>query len=245
MTVVDTATGEIVSDLTVDEARTILGRIDARVEQTREDIHADVVTLWNGRAWLALGFESWHAMCDAKPILHLALPKPERVALVTDLREQGMSTRAIGSALGISQATAARAARESNDSPAPVVGLDGKTYTQPTPAPERLLTRWEEGVQADIRHGRSVALNMRGPLWLWAESVGLAVRIDRRSDWGNPFILPDDGDRDAVCDAYANAYWPHKTSLHGRIDELVGMALGCWCQPLRCHGDFLAGLANR
>ena len=62
------------------------------------------------------------------------------------MRGIGMSTRAIASATGISQKTASRelaAARESNDSPVPVTGTDGKTYTprpQPQPEPERTGT---------------------------------------------------------------------------------------------------------
>ena len=60
-----------------------------------------------------------------------------------------------------------------------------------------------------------------------AESIGKAVRIDRKSEWGNPFLLDADGNRDQVCDWYAAIYWPHKASLHRNIHELHGKALGC------------------
>lgn len=108
----------------------------------------------------------------------------------------------------------------------------------------------EEHALADrLEAGETVVLNMRGEvhghLWAWAERSGLAERIDRRSIWGNPFILGDDGDRDTVCDAYANVYLPHKPRLLSEIADLKGRALGCWCAPARCHGDHLAELAAR
>jgi hypothetical protein len=35
------------------------------------------------------------------------------------------------------------------------------------------------------------------------------------------------------------------TTLMDKIEELRGKVLGCWCAPLPCHCDILAGLANR
>jgi hypothetical protein len=92
-----------------------------------------------------------------------------------------------------------------------------------------------------LQAGETVAVNMRsgGHLWRWALAHGLAVRIDRRSPWGNPFVIGRDGDRDAVCERY-EAEWPHDPQLPAMLDTLVGKALGCWCAPQRCHGDFLA-----
>ena len=51
--------------------------------------------------------------------------------------------------------------------------------------------------------------------------------------------MPDDGDRDMVCDSY-EIFFPRKFSLHDRIDELRGKVLGCWCYPQKCHGDYFA-----
>lgn len=112
---------------------------------------------------------------------------------------------------------------------------------------ERIFARWtpdERDLLKRLRAGETVVVNMRDEaharLWRWAEQSGMAVRVDRKSIWGNPFLLPDDGSRDTVCDAYADHYWPRKPSLHARTAELRGKALGCWCAPQRCHGDFLA-----
>jgi hypothetical protein len=64
------------------------------------------------------------------------------------------------------------------------------------------------------------------------------VRIDRNTEWGNPFQMDKDGDRDTVCDSY-EIFFPRKFSLHNRLDELKGKVLGCWCYPDRCHGMYL------
>ncbi|MBP7973472.1 MAG: DUF4326 domain-containing protein [Candidatus Nanopelagicales bacterium] len=116
---------------------------------------------------------------------------------------------------------------------------------------DRIFATWtddERDLLKRLRAGETVVLNMRGDahqrLWQWAEQSGLAVRIDRKSEWGNPFVLPGDGTRTEVISKYADYYFPHKPSLHGRTAELEGKALGCWCAPEACHGDYLAGMAS-
>lgn len=78
----------------------------------------------------------------------------------------------------------------------------------------------------------------------WAEKNGKAARVDRGTAFGNPFILPDDGDRDFVCDAYRDHYLPHKQSIRRAIPQLRGKVLICHCYPQRCHAETLAELAN-
>lgn len=71
-----------------------------------------------------------------------------------------------------------------------------------------------------------------------------AVRVDRQSRWGNPFVMGVDGDRDQVCDLFAKyAVW--RLSIQPDwLDDLRGKDLACHCAPLRCHGDFLLELIN-
>ena len=78
----------------------------------------------------------------------------------------------------------------------------------------------------------------------WAEKNGKAARVDRGTAFGNPFILPDDGDRDFVCDAYRDHYLPHKQSIRRSIPQLRGKVLICHCYPQRCHAETLAEMAN-
>ena len=114
---------------------------------------------------------------------------------------------------------------------------------QPAPDP---WTPDERDLRKRLEGGETVIISMRAEghpnLRRWAEANGLFVRIDRRTEWGNPFEMPGDGDRETVIEAYKDYYLPHKPSLQKRIGELSGKALGCWCAPEPCHGDVLADL---
>jgi hypothetical protein len=100
--------------------------------------------------------------------------------------------------------------------------------------------------QEQVKKGFAVVANQQGDknLIQWAESNGKAVRIDRGTKYGNPFILDADGDRDCVCDNYEHQYLPLKPSILSSIETLKGKVLICHCFPQRCHGDSLAKMAN-
>lgn len=98
-----------------------------------------------------------------------------------------------------------------------------------------------------VEKGRSVVASMRKgdddqpvdrALLEWAEAEGRLVRIDRQSEWGNPFLLDQDGDREAVIENY-RWYLDRKPSLKAKLPELRGKVLSCWCHPEPCHGDIL------
>lgn len=99
----------------------------------------------------------------------------------------------------------------------------------------------EEERKGIVSDGETVVANAQRDknLIQWAEQKGIAVKIDRSSDYGNPFILGEDGDRDAVCDAYSIHYLPNKPSILKNKHKLKGKVLICHCYPLRCHGDSL------
>jgi len=109
--------------------------------------------------------------------------------------------------------------------------------------PEYAWSKSELKRKAIVEAGGTVVANMHQDsdraLLHWAKTTGRFTRIDRNSDWGNPFEMPDDGDRDTVCDSY-EIFFPRKFGLHNRLDELRGKVLGCWCYPQRCHGNYLA-----
>lgn len=71
------------------------------------------------------------------------------------------------------------------------------------------------------------------------------VYIGRGSKWGNPFPMSNasDQERDRVCEEYERWFWT--TDLPNQVHELKDKVLGCYCKPKRCHGDFLAALANK
>ena len=92
-----------------------------------------------------------------------------------------------------------------------------------------------------VESGQAVVANQQRDknLIAWAEKNGKAVRVDRGSLFGNPFVLGADGDRDAVCDAYEDHYLPHKPSIMNALHSLKGKVLICHCYPLRCHAQSL------
>ena len=73
----------------------------------------------------------------------------------------------------------------------------------------------------------------------WANKRSLVVYIDRGTIFGNPFVMPGDGDRDDVCDAYADHYLTHKPTISAKLETLRGKLLVCHCYPDRCHGESL------
>lgn len=103
------------------------------------------------------------------------------------------------------------------------------------------LTGWMLEAFERVKAGETIVASYRvhEPLIVAAEAADLFVRIDRRSDWGNPFELPGDGDRHTVIANYRDHYLPFKPSLLARLSELRGKVLGCWCAPDACHGDIL------
>ncbi len=115
-------------------------------------------------------------------------------------------------------------------------------------ASEKIEASWTEDElkrKQKVIDGETVVANIYKDIKLidWAKEEGLYQRIDRATKWGNPFEIPDDGDREEVCVSYT-IYYGLKKSLHSKVDELKGAVLGCHCYPAQCHGDYLAGVAN-
>jgi len=92
-----------------------------------------------------------------------------------------------------------------------------------------------------VLNGETVVANAERDknLIQWAEGEGLAVRIDRTSIYGNPYVLDKDGDRDDVCELFEKRYLFYKKSILVKLPELKGKVLVCHCYPERCHGEVL------
>ena len=102
-----------------------------------------------------------------------------------------------------------------------------------------------ECVVANMRNDTSGDRKIDEALINWAEAEGRFVRVDRKTEWGNPFEMPGDGDRATVCASFAKFYLPNKPSLLCDIATLPGQVLGCWCHPEECHAHIIAEVANR
>lgn len=149
------------------EARERLARVKAAVVNAWDDL----IALFAQRAWLALDYPSWEALCDAElDGARIALPRQDRREVVGRMREAGMSTRAIGQAVGVPKSTVSDDLRlsesgqstESGDSPAlgtdvpsapsTVTSLDGRQR----PATRNLDAQVREALQRhpdlDVKH---------------------------------------------------------------------------------------------
>ena len=117
--------------------------------------------------------------------------------------------------------------------------IEHKTQTQPISLDEQKMLN-------QIANGETVVINMNTHFHVlkYAKDKGIYKQIDRYSEFGNPFFLDSDGNRDQVCDGYIE-YFKHKRSLHNKVADLKGKVLGCHCAPLRCHGDYLKQLADK
>jgi hypothetical protein len=94
--------------------------------------------------------------------------------------------------------------------------------------------------KALVEAGQTVTANLRDDSRLisWAQEKGIYERIDRQTDWGNPFVEGKDGTREEVI-AKFEAWLPTQPELMAALPELKGKVLGCWCHPEPCHGDVL------
>ena len=69
------------------------------------------------------------------------------------------------------------------------------------------------------------------------------VYIGRPGKWGNPFTVAEHGRVGCIqkfCENLENGGF---VEMAEDLWELRGKTLVCYCKPLACHGDVLAGLA--
>lgn len=94
-----------------------------------------------------------------------------------------------------------------------------------------------EPVLASYRNGPD-GLPRDRALLDWADANNRLVRIDRQTEWGNPFVLDEDGDRETVIQNF-DWYLDRKPSLVAKLPTLKGKVLACWCYPEPCHGEII------
>jgi len=126
MTLVDTATGEMVNQPTYGEVKDSIRRAKDSLEAAAEQI------VWQieRQAWTVLGYSSWNEMREAEyGGAAFMVPKAERPELVARMRSQGLTNVEIAETAGISEPTVRRdlaASQSSNDDsacdlPAPTI----------------------------------------------------------------------------------------------------------------------------
>ena len=112
-----------------------------RTIKTALEVAAEEMTaLWRGRAWEVKGYDTWQEYLDGSGLTVAWADASARQQIVLDLREEGMSQRAIADAVGVAQSTVHEdlSATDRNRSVGrvPVLGLDGKVRTYDVPKPK-------------------------------------------------------------------------------------------------------------
>lgn len=261
MTVAHVEELALASEMTAAEARQAVDDIKRGINTVR----ARIYDLDRRKGWKALGYRSFTACCmEEFPELHERTIRQQLAAakVETSLKELGaiapntaelpethlrplVSVKNDNETLVAAYSKAQQIAKKENDGK-----LTQAIVTRAVEAvkPEYEWTEDELDRRATVEAGGTVVANLHQDtdraLLAWARSSDRFERIDRNSDWGNPFELGPDGDRDTVCDSF-EIYFGRKFSLHDRVLGLKGKVLGCWCYPERCHGDHLISLIDQ
>jgi hypothetical protein len=115
------------------EARTIVNRMAEVLENAEQSYRELGVTAYNGRAWIALGYKTWEAMCEAE-FPRRKLTVEQRREEIEYFRAAGLSTRGIAAATGVDPKTVRNDLNSGGENsppekkPTPVKGQDGKQY---------------------------------------------------------------------------------------------------------------------
>ena len=257
MDIITIEAAEVAADMNDAEARQVVNDIKRGINTVR----ARIYELDRRKGWKALGYRSFSACClEEFPELHARtiqkqLAAAQVEASLKDLRPAGRHLK-IGD---IPEKHLRPLVSVKNDEDTLVAAYekaqeiaDKENKSKLT---EAIVTRAVEEVRPEYEWSQSelerkaiaeaggtVVANMHQDsdraLLHWAKITGRFARIDRNSDWGNPFEMPADGDRNTVCDSY-EIFFRRKFSLHDPLEQLNGKVLGCWCYPKRCHGDYL------
>lgn len=263
MTIIDVSAAGITADMTKEEARQAVDDIKRGINTVR----ARIYDLDRRKGWKALGYRSFTACCMKEfPELHertirrqlyaaqiedtlkkeLGPSGPKKLGEIPEKHLRPLvSVKNDDETLVAAYTKAQEIANDENQGK-----LTEAIVAQAVEAvkPDYEWTEDELDRRSIVEAGGTVVANLHREtdraLLAWARSSDRFERIDRNSDWGNPFELGPDGDRDTVCDSF-EIYFGRKFSLHDRVLGLQGKVLGCWCYPQRCHGDHLIALLNR
>lgn len=120
------------------------------------------------------------------------------------------------------------------------------TTARPSPRPR---SRSEAHALFHLQAGGAKILNLRhipgGTSAATLLELGI-VRVDRRTPWGNRFVVGRHGSRERVIELYRQDLWRRIRSGDLPLEKLAAIAhmpLACHCAPSRCHAEVLARAA--
>lgn len=124
--------------------------ITRELQRSLDRAVALAVELYEGRAWLTAGFDSWQDFVAAELPQLRELNELDRRAVVVELRGRGASLRAAGAAVGLSAATVKTYSDDAGVQLATVTGIDGVTRpatSSTTPRPRPRTRRTDRAVE--------------------------------------------------------------------------------------------------
>lgn len=168
-------------------------RLEALKEMIAEpdvdDLVAAITSLWTAQDWKPLGYPNWDSLVAAELSAIPKLSRELREETVVGCRLAGMSTRAIGAALGVDQKTVVNDLKSgeeySSPEPQPVTGLDGKTYR---PTPKDLAAREKKPRAAPPRKWHEILATSNDP-------VEMAALIKKHKPEVIPYLAPESKQR--------------------------------------------------
>ncbi|MCV7090212.1 hypothetical protein [Mycobacterium interjectum] len=136
--------------MTEQQARRITNRIQYDLGKVWELVRLAYI----GRAWSALGYQSWGDYCTREfGTARLRLPREERAEVVASLREAGLSDRAIESATGVSRRTLIRDRQAGGDNVTTSGDADADTLA------EELIASEPPGAPTESTPGQTDRVN--------------------------------------------------------------------------------------
>jgi hypothetical protein len=238
-----------------DEARSLTDRIKAR----SEELWHLLLEAYEGAAHTALGYKSWGAYFEAEygggksqayrvldagrvvKAMEEDSPIGERPAIPNEYVARELAPlKGDPETMNRVWGDVVEEARQTGEG---VTAEKVRAKVEERKEPSAPWSDDEFMLKGMLEAGRTTVVSMAKDghpnLVAWAKDGGLFTRIDRASEWGNPFEVGKDGNREAVVENYDLYYLPHKPSLLKKLPSLKGKALGCWCAPKSCHGNVL------
>lgn len=162
-------------------------------KDAQDELVRRVYEAYNRQAHLALGYGSWEEMCSGEGLGFYKLPRDKRAPAVVELKDHGMSNRAIGQALGVGKDTVARdlAPRSNSGANAPLKDHERVDYKAEAQDRRDMHTHEEAEPSERVTDARRDAFNHLRRAAIRANAVGRtdirdkihAFRRELESEW--------------------------------------------------------------
>lgn len=96
-----------------------------------------------------------------------------------------------------------------------------------------------------IEDENNLYIGRSGVVFVLNETTGKKERYPKKnSPWCNPFKVKSEAQRTASIERYKDYIRKLVEERKVNLCDLKGKRLGCWCKPLKCHGDVLMDMIS-